>query len=120
MDPQSTSSPQSSEPEAVLPEVQVDDAAQSNAPVSAPPIGIQPVDQAVLQQGQGASTPQSQQTPVSAPLDAADVELIEKEWVIKAKQIIEQTGEDPYTQQRELSKIRADYIKKRYNKDLSA
>jgi len=54
----------------------------------------------------------------SLPAIADDAELIEKEWVNKAKQIINQTKDDPYTQSRELNKVRADYIKKRYNKDM--
>lgn len=60
-------------------------------------------------------------TPVQSsatPLLADDADLIEKEWVIKAKQIVAATKEDPYTQTREMSKFKADYLKKRYNKDL--
>lgn len=55
---------------------------------------------------------------VPTPEEAADSDLIEKEWVMKAKQIVEHTAEDPYKQQEELSKIKADYMKKRYNKDI--
>ncbi len=52
------------------------------------------------------------------PSMADDADLIEKEWVAKAKQIINQTKEDPYTQSKELGKVRVEYIKKRYNKDM--
>lgn len=55
---------------------------------------------------------------VAVPDSAGDSDLIEKEWVIKAKQIVEHTAEDPFLQQQELSKIKADYMKKRYNKDI--
>jgi Txe/YoeB family toxin of Txe-Axe toxin-antitoxin module len=55
---------------------------------------------------------------VATPEEAADSDLIEKEWVIKAKQIVEHTAEDPFQQQQELSKMKADYMKKRYNKDI--
>ena len=51
-------------------------------------------------------------------LAAADVDLIEKEWVHKAKEIVSHTIGDPYTQNKEINKIKADYIKKRYNKDI--
>lgn len=57
---------------------------------------------------------------IPIPEEAADSDLIEKEWVLKAKQIVEHTAEDPFSQQEELSKIKADYLKKRYNKDLGA
>jgi hypothetical protein len=52
------------------------------------------------------------------PAVAADNDLIEKEWVIKAKQIVEQNREDPYAQTMEINRFKADYLKKRYNKDL--
>lgn len=57
---------------------------------------------------------------LNVPDEAADVDLIEKEWVEKAKQIVEHTIDDPYTQQEELGKIKAEYLKKRYNKDVGA
>lgn len=49
---------------------------------------------------------------------AEDSDLIEKEWVAKAKQIVERTKDDPYVQNKEISKVKAEYIKRRYNKDL--
>lgn len=51
-------------------------------------------------------------------LIADDTDLIEKEWVIRAKAVVEQTKTDPYLQNRELNKVKAEYIKKRYNKDV--
>jgi hypothetical protein len=55
---------------------------------------------------------------IALPADAEDTDLIEKEWVDRAKQIVEHTREDPYEQQRALSQMKADYLKKRYNKDI--
>lgn len=52
------------------------------------------------------------------PLSADDVDLIEKEWVEKAKQIVNQTKDDPHTQNKELNNFKAGYIKKRYNKEM--
>ena len=52
------------------------------------------------------------------PLSASDSDLIEKEWVDKAKQIINKNKEDPYLQSVEISHVRVDYMKKRYNKDI--
>lgn len=54
----------------------------------------------------------------SGPAIADDNDLIEKEWVVKAKQIVAATKDDPYRQNIEMSKFKADYIKKRYNKDI--
>ena len=47
-----------------------------------------------------------------------DEDLIEKAWVEKAKKIIQETKGDPYSQEHEVSKLQADYIKKRYGKDI--
>ena len=53
--------------------------------------------------------------PVSAnPLIADDVDVIEKEWVDRAKKIIQQTRNDPYQQEHEVSKMQADYLEKRF------
>lgn len=47
---------------------------------------------------------------------AEDNDLIEKEWVERAKSIIAKTQDDPYIQKKEMSKVKADYIQKRYKK----
>lgn len=49
---------------------------------------------------------------------ADDSDLIEKEWVSKAKQIVEKTREDPREQSKELTVFKADYMQKRYNKTI--
>jgi hypothetical protein len=56
----------------------------------------------------------------SAGLTAADVDLIEKQWVEKAKTIVSATHDDPYKQKNEMSKFKADYIKRRFNKTIPA
>lgn len=50
------------------------------------------------------------------PAVAGDDDLIEKEWVDKAKQIISETKDDPYAQEKAVSKLQADYLKKRYGR----
>lgn len=53
------------------------------------------------------------------PAAAADEDLIEKEWVEKAKKVIADTKHDPYLQEQEVSKLQADYLKKRYGKTVN-
>lgn len=53
-----------------------------------------------------------------SPALADDVDLIEKEWVVKAKAIIKNTRDNPNEQTKEISKFKADYLKTRYSKDL--
>ena len=55
---------------------------------------------------------------INTPADAADGDVIEKEWVVKAKQIVAATRQDPYKQVQEINRLKADYMKKRYNKDI--
>lgn len=55
---------------------------------------------------------------VAMPTIADDADLIEKEWVEKAKEIVARTRHDPYEQNKEVERMKADYMKKRYNKDI--
>lgn len=52
------------------------------------------------------------------PHTAGDDDVIEKEWVEKAKQIVAETRHDPYLQEQEVSRLQADYLKKRYGKEV--
>jgi hypothetical protein len=65
--------------------------------------------------------PQAPTAPVvddSNPVIAGDDDLIEKEWVDKAKKIILDTKDDPYAREREVNKLQVDYLRKRYGKEL--
>ena len=65
-----------------------------------------------------SSTSQMQQPMSSMPAVADDTDLIEKEWVLKAKAIVARTRTDPYKQNQAINHVKADYMKKRYNKDI--
>lgn len=52
------------------------------------------------------------------PSVAADDDLIEKEWVDKAKKIIAETRDDPYKREKEISKLQIEYIRKRYGREI--
>lgn len=54
----------------------------------------------------------------NTPQLAGDQDLIEKEWVAKAKQIVEKTRDNPYEQSQELTIFKADYLQKRYQKTI--
>lgn len=55
---------------------------------------------------------------VTRDLHAEETDLIEKEWVERAKHIVATTQDDPYKQKHEISKAKADYIQKRFNKTI--
>ncbi len=77
-----------------------------NIPIAQPPLGAP--SNVVL------TTP----TVTDSGLSAADTDLIEKEWIVKAKDIVAKTQDDPYHQKSEISKVKAEYIQKRFNKTL--
>ncbi len=54
----------------------------------------------------------------STPTVADDVDVIEKEWVNKARSIVDATRDDPYKQEKEVSKLQAEYLLKRYGKQV--
>ena len=64
--------------------------------------------------------PQSQPTVSATPLVAADEDLIEKEWVDKAKEIINQTKDDPHARTQKVNELQRDYLQKRYGKVVGA
>jgi hypothetical protein len=54
------------------------------------------------------------------PAVASDDDLIEKEWVDKAKKIVAETRDDPHLQDEKVNKLQADYLKKRFGRELGA
>lgn len=63
-----------------------------------------------------ADSSTSDSTTVRSPADESD--RIEKEWVDKAKNVIARTKDDPFEQKNEMSRMKAEYIQKRFNKTL--
>ena len=55
-------------------------------------------------------------SPLTAGFKAHESDLIEKEWIGKTKEIVAKTTDDPHKQKEELSRVKADYIHKRFNK----
>lgn len=62
-------------------------------------------------------SPKADDVSATMPQIADDVDLIEKEWVQKAKEIVAKTKDDPKVQSEELDKVKVDYKKKRFNKN---
>ena len=54
----------------------------------------------------------------SNPIVAEDGDVLEKEWVDKAKKIVTSTKNDPREQTNQFVKMRYDYVKKRYGKEI--
>lgn len=72
------------------------------------------------------STPISDDTNTSSvaarvagtPLIAKDDDLIEKEWVEKAKKIVAQTKDNPHQREEAATGLKVDYLKKRFGRKL--
>jgi hypothetical protein len=92
-----------------------DDKTSSGLPTPEPATGgataPQPVNDAPPQ-----ATPPSD--PGATPAAAADNDRIEQEWVVKTKQILLATHSDPFEQARQLAALKADYMMKRYHKEI--
>lgn len=58
--------------------------------------------------------------PNDHPAVAADEDVIEKEWVDKAKQIVTETQGDPHSRADRVNSLQKDYLQKRYGKVLGA
>lgn len=103
----------------VAPEVP---AAPEASPGKQPPQAtVIPADAALLPLPSAVSATSAQNGPATTAtaatdLPAADADRIEKQWVQRAKVIVAETQDDPHKQKSEMSKVQAEYIKKRYNK----
>lgn len=75
-----------------------------------PPVALTQVPTVADDSTQGEDT--------GAPLVASDDDLIEKEWVDKAKKIVSETKDDPYRREAEVGKLQVEYLRKRYGKEL--
>lgn len=141
MEPQTPTSPNQA-PQPSRPEVEPVVQSGNNSPETlAPQPAVAEVDTSggeQANQNSGIALPQVQQTPTAptppvannttttlptvvipdTPDIAEDVDLIETEWVNKAKKIVDETKDDPRQQKRQVSALKADYMKKRYGKDM--
>lgn len=104
------------EPEKLISSPEVGDSGTKTPVLSNPP--AQQIDFSALSGAAAVPIP-SPATPsltVSTPAIADDNDRIEKEWVVKAKQIVNSNRDNPYNQSKEITVFKADYMKKRYNK----
>ena len=95
---------------------------QSIAPIEqqpiAPPTTLPPVAPTAPVTSDNSTLPAADDS--GTPLIAADEDLIEKEWVDKAKKILAETRDDPYRRESEVSKLQIEYIRKRYGREIGA
>lgn len=140
MEPQNQPSPNQA-PKPQGPEVQpVVQGGESQVEIVQPPAAAEtaPDNKEAANQNSGMVLPPVQQSPVIPSVDpvangttndatiiipdtpdvAEDVDLIETEWVNKAKKIVHDTRDDPRQQKKQVSALKADYMKKRYGKDV--
>src|SRR5690606_18593518 len=91
----------------------------TNSPAPPVPSAVTPGNLAVANPAPAppASVSPSTQT-LATPAAADDADLIEKEWVQRAKALVAATKDNPHQQNKEMNKFKADYIKKRYNKEI--
>jgi hypothetical protein len=86
------------------------------APQQAQPAGAISVPPAEVPGQPFGAAPAS--VPDAAAVQADDESSVDQEWITKARDIVAKTHSDPYLLSQEISKIKAQYIKVRYNKDI--
>ena len=57
---------------------------------------------------------------VASPAVANDIELMEKEWANRVREINQATNGDPYEKSRQLALLKGEYLQKRYQKTLKS
>ncbi len=87
---------------------------QAPQPVLPPVPPVMPVaDQPVI-----AAPPDDTAAAPTAFVQAQDSDHIESVWLDKAKDVIARTQDDPYLQKHEMSRVKAEYIQKRFGKQI--
>lgn len=76
------------------------------------------VQQVVVPQIQNATSAGTATISGSTPVSAADDDLIEKEWVDKAKKVVAGSRDNPHEQARLVAELMRDYVRKRYGKEV--
>ncbi len=103
------------------PAIEQERAAGELPSVGSPSFGqapVQPITNTPNDPSGAADSPLANASTPSIALAADDSDLIEKEWVERAKAIVNQTKDNPHQQTKAMNKFKADYVKKRYNKEL--
>lgn len=86
-------------------------------PMSSPQQVAAPTN-ATSQGASGLDIPADDNSQLSVvPAEDTDTDF-DEEWIGKAREVISRTVDDPYLQSKELGKLKAQYIKLRYNKDI--
>lgn len=99
---------------------QVEQAAEAGAHIADASAQAAAVAGTMAQQAPSQSVNPMAQSNVATPLVAADDDVIEKEWVDKAKEIIEQTRDDPHKRTEKVNELQREYLSKRYGKVVGA
>ena len=98
----------------------IEQAAEAGAMASDAAAMATAATQPVQPQQPATQDPQQAASVTATPLVAADEDLIEKEWVDKAKEIIQQTKDDPHARTAKVNELQRDYMQKRYGKVVGA
>lgn len=99
----------------------VEQAAEARAQVANMAVSSVSVALPVVDPAAGAQpTLQQPASGLVTPLTAADEDLIEKEWVDKARAIITQTKDDPHARTAQVNELQRNYLQKRFGKVLGA
>jgi hypothetical protein len=126
MDPQPTNSPDLHMPPPNVGQDNLTSEPEQSGGVISRPQFSDTTDTILVNPRESSPPPVTQASPLTdtpqddvggAGTDDDDASL-DEEWIQKAKTIVDQTKADPYQQSREISKVKANYLKTHYNKDI--
>ena len=89
-------------------------------PAQAAPPAVAPVGPMVAPPATQGGASQSLVSGDDLPSVASDDDVMEREWVDKAKKIIALTKEDPYERGKAIAELQADYLRKRWGRELGS
>ena len=85
-----------------------------------PPPPAMPVVPPVVQPAADPALQATSDPTAVNPIAANDDDVIEKEWVDRAKQVILQTRNNPFAREKAIGELQRDYLMKRYGRQVGA
>lgn len=85
-----------------------------------PPMPMPPMPPVVQPVVVATPDPVADDVTAANPIAANDDDVIEKEWVDRAKQVILQTKDNPFAREKAIGELQRDYLMKRYGRQVGA
>ena len=102
----------------MMPETSLPSIESIAPPVGSPAMAQAPIVAAPVQPVSAASDVPTGISPAPAHATDDNTDALDDEWINKAKAIVEQTKHDPHLESQEIGRVKADYLRIRFNKHI--